>query len=201
MKKIITLLTLLILITACDDGNVKVQSINFDAVPASSCGNIIYKLNSNEALILQITENTNAFANVPTATNAPVEYQINGYNHVVYRFYNGAVTSATICGSIPPATPAVTEEWVATAGTIQITTSANKTTNTTTNGTRITGYNHYIVLKNVTFSKPVGQQVYESFVFGNYTTAPTNAMAIGFNISNYLEQCSTSNVINNHISE
>jgi len=136
---------------ACDDGNVTVQTINFDSVTAHNCNDLVYKLNSNEAFIIEITENALAFTNEPTVSNTPKTYQISSANHVVYRFYNGTVATANICSTIPPATPSVSEEWIATSGTIEITTTANKSTNSATNGTRITGFNHYIVLRNITF--------------------------------------------------
>jgi hypothetical protein len=46
----------------------------------------------------------------------------------------------------------VTDQWNATAGKIQIFTTAVKTLNETENSTRISGYNH-IVFKNITFAK------------------------------------------------
>ncbi len=185
------------LLMACDDGNVTVQNINFDSVTAHNCNDLVYKLNSNEAFIIEITENALAFTNEPTVSNTPKTYQISSANHVVYRFYNGTVATANICSTISPATPSVSEEWIATSGTIEITTTANKSTNSATNGTRITGFNHYIVLRNITFSKPVGEQRYETFVFGNYTTTPTNAMPLGFTTSSFLTKCTSSNVLSN----
>jgi hypothetical protein len=71
------------------------------------------------------------------------------------------------------------EQWTASGGTIQITATAIKNTNSTTHATQITGYEYYIVLKNVTFQKPSGPQSYETFVFGNYTLG-VSALAFGF---------------------
>jgi hypothetical protein len=67
----------------------------------------------------------------------------------VYRFYNGTVTPSTICETIAPATPVVTEQWT-TKGQIVITTTPIKVANTTPNSTKITGYNHNSS-KNITF--------------------------------------------------
>jgi hypothetical protein len=49
-------------------------------------------------------------------------------------------------------------------------TTAVKTLNETDNSTRISGYNHNIVFKNITFAKSNGQ-VYETFPFGDYVTS------------------------------
>lgn len=197
MKRFLGLLVCAFIFNSCDDGDMKIQNISFEDVTAAKCGNIVYKLNSSEALIIEITENANAFISETTALNTPRVYTINSQNHVVYRAYYGTVTSANICGTIQPATPTVTEEWNAVSGTIQITTTPIKTTNATTHATKITGYNHYIVFKNIQFAKPNGTQLYESYVFGNYTTSPTNNLPFAFTTS--LEKCTSSNLINNSI--
>jgi hypothetical protein len=111
---------------------------------------------------------------------------------VIYRFYNGVVASDNICETIPPATPNVIDQWTATGGTIQIYTTAIKTTNTTTNATKITGYNHNIVFKNITFSKGNGEQRYDSFTFGNFTST---IIPLPFNFNSPIEKC-VSNIPN-----
>ena len=169
MKRILAILSLLLFITSCDDGNLTVDEIDFSAVAAQKCTlkDVIYKIKDSEMLLLEIPAST--FTENQTPDNLPVEVAINATNKVTYRKYNGTVTQNNVCPTIPDGTPNVTEQWIATDGTIQINATAIKSTNTTTNATKITGYNYYIVLKNVTFEKPSGPQVYETFVFGNYT--------------------------------
>jgi hypothetical protein len=75
------------------------------------------------------------FVNEPNT----IEININSTNRVVYRFYNGPVVAENICETIPPANNC-NSQWTATAGTIQITTTTIKSTNTTDNSTKITGY-------------------------------------------------------------
>ena len=99
------------------------------------------------------------------------------------------------CETIPPSSPSVSDEWIATAGKIQITTTAIKTTNTATGQTSITGYNHNIVFKNITFAKQSGTQVYETFTFGDYNRSIT-PLVLGFDET--LEQCPTSKQIYNY---
>ncbi|MBP6557947.1 MAG: hypothetical protein KAX93_03025 [Flavobacterium sp.] len=179
MKRILGLLTLLFLINACDDGDLTVDNIDFSEVSAQKCSSkdVIYKIKDSEMLVLAIPATT--FINDETIADEPIEVSINATNQVIYRQYNGTVSSDNICPTIPSATPNLTEEWNATAGTIQITTTAVKTTDATTNATKITGYKHYIVFKNITFQKPSGTQVYETYVFGNYTTS-VSPLAFGF---------------------
>jgi hypothetical protein len=189
MKKVISLLVLVLFINACDDGNLTQEDISFNAVAVQSCStnNILYKINSQESLLLQIPFSN--FTNEPTTTGIPTSINIdNSTYRVLYRNYNGAVISDNICNIIPPATPTVNEQWTGTSGKIQITTTAVKTTNATTNSTTITGYNHNIVFKNISFAKVNGTQVYESFAFGDFVTSATT---LTFGFDKILDQCSS----------
>lgn len=193
MKRVVSLLVLVLLINACDDGNLVQEDISFDDVSVLSCStnDILYKINSQEAILLQIP--FTVFTNTETTTGSPTTIDIdNSTYRVIYRFFNGTVTSSNICSIIPSATPTVNDEWIATSGQIQITTTAVKTTNTTDNSTKITGYNHSIVLKNITFAKNNGTQVYETFSFGDYVTTATT---LPFAFEKVLNQCSTSKQI------
>jgi hypothetical protein len=172
-------------LNGCDDGDLIQEDINFEDVTAQKCStnNIIYKLKDSEALIFEATGVT-----FPTETTSQ-ELNISSSNRVIYRFYNGTVSASTICESIPPATPIVTGQWTATGGNIVINTTAVKTTNETDNSTKITGYNHNITFKNITFDKGNGTQVYETFAFGDYLISAT-PLPLAFNKT--LEQCPSS---------
>jgi len=195
MKRVVSLLFVALFLNSCDDGNLIQEDISFEDVATQSCNtnNIIYKLKDKEALILEIPESS--FTNEPSLVGSPTIIDINSANRVVYRLYNGTVSSSTICETIPPATPIVTDQWTATAGKIQIFTTAVKTTNPIDNSTRITGYNHNIVFKNVTFAKNSGTQVYETFPFGDYVTSAT---PLPFGFDQTVEKCSSSNQIYNY---
>jgi hypothetical protein len=173
------------------------EDITFENTATQSCStnNIIYKLKDKEALILEIPESS--FVNEPTLEGSPRIINISSTNRVVYRFYNGAVSTNNICETIPPATPIVTDQWNATNGTIQIITSTVKSTDATTGRTKITGYNHNVVFKNITFAKNNGTQVYETFPFGDYVTTAT---PLPFGFDETLEQCSSSKQIYNYTS-
>jgi hypothetical protein len=140
---------------------------------------------------------TSSFTNEPTEIGTPTEITISGSNRVVYRFYNGTVAANNICETIPPATPSVTDQWTATGGTIQIITTAIKTTNTTDNSTRISGYNHNIIFKNITFTKANGTQVYETFPFGDYVTT-TTSLPFGFDETTERCTANTPNLLYNY---
>jgi hypothetical protein len=170
MKKYACLLLFALLLNGCDDGNLTVDSIDFDTVASTNCdttNTLLYKLKDREALLLQLAPSS--LINNPTLKDT-LTYDIDdNLFRVLYRAYDGTVGVPNICGVIPPKTPNVIEEWVGTKGKIQITTTQITSAPSTVDGsTRITGYNHSIVFKNITFLKPSGPQVQEKYVFGDY---------------------------------
>ena len=181
MKRILGVLMLLLLITACDDGKLTVDVIDFSEVPALKCSakDVIYKVKDAEMLFIEIPATTFTADQTPDST--PIEVPLSSTVKVVYRKYASAASLNNVCPTVPDATPNLVEEWNATSGTILITATAIKTTNATTGFTKITGYKYYIVFQNITFNKPGGvQQTYDTFVFGNYSTS-TSPLAFGFN--------------------
>lgn len=179
MKRILGLVGLLLVINACDDGNLTVDTLDFDSVAAVKCTSkdVIYKVKDSEILYLEIP--STAFGLDETLAGTPTSIPISSTIRAVYRLYNATASADNVCPSVPSATPNVKEEWITTSGTIEITTTAIKVPGPEINSTKITGYKHYIVLKNVTFHKPTGDQLYESFVFGNYTTS-VSPLPFGF---------------------
>lgn len=198
MKRVIVLLIFALFLNGCDDGDLTLEDIDFDDVATQSCttNDIIFKLKEKEALLLEMPKTV--FVNEPTDVDNPIEININNSTYrVIYRFYNGTITSDNICNTIPPALPAVTDQWTGTSGIIQIVTAAIKSTNTAENSTRITGYNHNITFNDITFQKTSGTQVYETFPFGNYTTSATT---LPFGFDQVVEQCPTTKQIYNYVS-
>mgnify|MGYP006921026257 CR=1 FL=1 len=142
------------------------------AILTFSNNGLFFKLNNNEALILKTPITT--FANTVTAVNSPRTVLINSDNQVIYRSFSSTINSSYFCGTLPPANPTVIEEWYAsngilgTSGLIQVTTT--QIIDPTTNA--VTGYNHYVVFKNITFSNGRSSFTYENYVYGNYVTVP-----------------------------
>lgn len=175
MKKILGILVLLFSLNACDDGDFNIESFDFTDASTNSCNNgetgfFIYKINDNEALILQIPEAN--FKNEITAPESPRTIAINSTTKVFYRLYNGSLSTNVICNTISPATPTVSTEWNALSGFIEISTFVNKEVDPTNNATKITGYTHSIVLRNVNFDTGNGnQQLFTELVFGDYVTS------------------------------
>ena len=197
MKKILGLLVLILTLNGCNDGNVKIETINFDTIDINSCGDFFYKLKSNEALFIKIPAVANAFENKITLLNAPRIITIGDDVSLIYRAYNGTVTSANICTLPQPISPIVIEEWVATAGKIEITTTTLLSTpDAITGATKILKYNHNIVIKNLKFLKSNGETItFEEFPFGDYTTNAT-LLPLGFDKDD-IYKCSLTNTIYN----
>jgi hypothetical protein len=198
MKRFLGILICAFAFNGCDDGNLTLETINFEDVATQSCtdNNIIYKLKEKEALLLEIPKTT--FVNNPTIPGTPAIFEINNTtNRVVYRFYNGTVVADNICNTIPPALPNVTDQWTATSGKIEIITTTITEPGSVTGSTKITGYNHNIAFSNITFAKTSGTQVYETFPFGDYIT-PATPLPFGFD--KVVEQCPSSKQIYNYTS-
>lgn len=209
MKKVLLGITLLLALTSCDDGDVKVESINFDDITPQKCTekNLFYKINGSEALLMDVSSQDAfnvAFQNEETPEGTPRTFPISATEpnatRVIYRAYNGTVAFTKFCGSLTDANPSVTEEWIATSGTGEVITTSVKTIDATTGVQRITNYNHSIVFKNITFQKPNGQQTYPTFFFGSYQTTPT-ILQFGFDQENLAKSACDNRLININTTE
>jgi hypothetical protein len=194
MRKLVTLFCFVLFLNSCDDGDLQVEHIDFSEVTAAKCPtkDVIYKVKGNEMLFIELPATT--FEHDETPENTPKVVAITGTVKVKYRQYSDVVTGDNICPSVPDASPNLIEEWNALSGTIQITTTAIKQVNEVTGATKISGYRHYIVFKNITFDKPSGTQTYETYVFGNYNI---NITPIAFGFNEDAEKSTCSNTINN----
>jgi len=175
MKRFLGLLLCTLLFISCDDGDIKLDTFNFDPATAiNDCdvnNGLFFKVKNNEALILQTPIST--FANLVTAASTPRTVLISSANKVVYRLFNSIISNAYFCASFPPASPSVSDEWNAaagvagTSGIIEVTTTEilNPTTQV------LTGYNHYVVFKNITFSNGINSFTYAQYVYGNFVTS------------------------------
>lgn len=169
MKKIVTLLLVLISLSSCDDGELTLESFNFEDVEIDDCDDdtsyLIFKTKNDELLLVSFIKEDYeaAFANVPESVTTPREYDINTNNQVIYRKYSGTVSNGTICDLVPPSSPTVSKEWVATGGKIRV-----QTTEIPNPNTNVVRYNHNITFLNVNFISSDNSFSFESYIFGNY---------------------------------
>ncbi len=175
MKRFLGLLFCALLFNSCDDGNIKLETFNFDtAEPINSCtvnNGLFFKVKNNEALVLQTPIST--FENTVTPANTPRKILVSSTNKLVYRLFDSIISSSYFCASFPPANPTVTDEWNAATGVLGTSGIIEVTTTQILNPTNqaLTGYNHYVVFKNITFSNGVNSFTYEQYIFGNYLTS------------------------------
>jgi hypothetical protein len=169
MKKFFTLIIAVILTLSCDDGEITLQSFDFDNQSIQKCStkSILFKTKNDELLLISLPEATfnSAFENAETG-DTPREININTSNKVSYRKYSGTVSSTTICSDLPPATPTVSKEWNASGGTIVIESNPLYDTDEIT----IIGYTHNITFTNISFSNGEESFSFVSYIFGDYET-------------------------------
>lgn len=171
MKKLLGIFACMVLLASCDDGDIVLQSFDFDAATIQKCGDreLLFKTKGEELLLVDIPASN--FPNEVTAEGTPRIVTISSTSRVLYRKYNGTVSSATICSDVPPASPTVVNEWgAATGGQIQIITTEKTETDPDTNEVTVVGYNHQIKFINIQFVGTEDSFVFEEYLFGTYTT-------------------------------
>lgn len=168
MKKVFLILTFIIIGTSCDDGDITLESFNFSNQSIQKCTDdaktFLYKVNGDELLLLNITASPYTYDTTETEFPYTKTYPISGTTSVVYRLYNDAIPNTFICSSIAPATPVVTNEWIATGGTIEVTT----TQRFASDGITLIGYTHTFKLLNVNFASNSNSFSFEAYLFGDY---------------------------------
>lgn len=163
MKKILGVLLLAFSLHSCDDGEMTLQSFNFDTQSIIKCSdtNLLYKINESEALLLSLPDGT--LPTEETPDDDPLILNVNSSNEIIYRKYSGDVSSDSFCGGIPPASPVVTNEWNANGGVIIIITDYIYDSDS-----NITGLTHNITFQNISFDGNGQAFNFESYIFGNY---------------------------------
>ncbi len=187
MKYFLALFICFLALTGCDDGDLITDTFNFENTTVQKCAtsNVLYKINGQEALIVTTPE-TN-FPNEETTAGTPRVITIGGSTSVVYRKYSSDTNTSNICGT---PTISVQEEWVASGGTVEITSTKIFDT---TDPTKVIAYNHTVAFKNITFVAPDKQVVYDNYVFGNHRT---NVVDLNFSYDSVATQeCDNNNLI------
>jgi len=170
MKNILSL-TLLFLVLACDDGDLQIETIDFDSVSIQNCdpvsseaANVLFKLNTAEALILELPNG--AIKN--EVSEGPIAYAvtISGPVKATYRTFSDNVSTDYFCSDIPLTEPTVVEEIIAQGGEVLITTTLNDIGTT---------YAHEIQLNTISFVTANDTRITNLSIdnFGTVTTALT----------------------------
>nr|WP_294923039.1 hypothetical protein [uncultured Flavobacterium sp.] len=197
MKKYACLLLFAIMLNGCDDGDLVPEIIEFDEEKnPESCdtetNELIYKLKPQEALILQLGENT--FSDV--LGEKEISISDTGLPQLVYRTFDGVINRSNICDAIRPSAPNVSSESKAVGGKIKITTTANESDPAPDGSTKINGFKHSIYMSDISYSIPGGgEQVNPNFYFGVLTTSTYNSPLVSFTATN-AKPCNQTQVFN-----
>jgi len=168
--KYLCILCFLALFFSCDDGDLQIETINFDSVTISTCesdittaSTVFFKMNNKEALIL--TLKSGLLKNEASTTQ--IVSQVPNASKVTFRTFSDNVTQNYFCDDIPTTTPSVIEEIEASGGEIWINTTM------VTDGTT-TSFQHQIELSEITFITAQDERITDLQVsdFGIITTTP-----------------------------
>lgn len=167
MKKMLSIL-LCIFCFSCDDGDLQIESLDFSTGTIQTCNtvvvsqsSILFKINSDEALILSLAanvlKNEEGTVTVDMTSTSP--------STIIYRLFSGTVTNTYFCSDIPPTSPTVLDEIVATTATITIATTLNTTATLPT-------YTHLITITSITLETGNDQRITDigEKIFGTITT-------------------------------
>ena len=166
MKRILCF-SLLVFLCACDDGDLQIETIDFDSATIQNCNavsvetaNVLFKLNTAEALILELPNGA-----IKNEVSAETNYNVtaSGPSKVTYRTFSDNVSTSYFCSDIPLTEPTVIEEIIAEGGTVIIT--------TTLNADEVT-FQHEIQLSTVSFVTSTDQRITNLAIdnFGTVTT-------------------------------
>lgn len=166
MKRVF-LFIFLICLVSCNDGDLEIETVDFDSIDTiQSCddvsvstSNVLFKINGDEALIVELP--SGLLLNEVTTTD--LESAVPGATTITYRIFSDDVTSDYFCSSIPEITPTVLEEIEAEAGTVFITTVAGEDDT----------FEHTIELSGISFVTENGNRITDLQIseFGTVTTS------------------------------
>lgn len=168
MKKILLFLVLITSIS-CDDGDLQIETLDFDSVdinfcddPVATTSNLLFKINGDEALILNLQSgvlNNGEIGTDTIVTNSTVSTQ----SQITYRIFSDNLSSSYFCNNIPPASPTVIEEIEAEDGLVIVNTIMNADT---------TAYIHTIELRDISLVSGIGERITDQTIneFGEIST-------------------------------
>lgn len=185
MKKIV-LLGILIGLYACNDGDLQIEQVNFDASNIEYCSGLddptqttfFFKIDADEALLLNLAP---GLIKNETSTPETLASTIPDASNLIYRFFSGDVSSAYFCDALPSLEPTVLKENTATAGNISIDTKVDTLTAETKD------YSHTISIKDLALVNDKGEQLTDlsTLVYGDFITNLKNSARLEIPFSNY----------------
>ncbi|WP_394750063.1 hypothetical protein [Spongiimicrobium salis] len=175
------------LLFSCDDGDLQIETIDFDSSSIQTCGSpapqgteaeFFFKINGDEALVLSLQS---GLLENETSVENTVASSFPSASSLTYRLFSGTVNMSYFCDNIPPLEPIVTSESTAVGGDIIINTSVSSV-----NATSKT-YSHNILFQELSLSNDAGERLTDTstFDYGDFTTTTTSSVSTGVLFSNY----------------
>lgn len=126
----------------------------------ATAANVLFNINGAQALILELPGEL--LSNEVTTMARQSDISATSATRLIFRAFTGVVSSDYFCDEIPPIAPTVTEEIIANAGRVRVSTT---TTDSQT-------FSHLIELDSVSFINAFGNSIdlLETFEFGTLTT-------------------------------
>lgn len=160
----------LTLVMACDDGDLQIETLDFDSASIEVCddnpveaakANVLFKLNDTEALILELP--SDAILNAVSETEIERAVSASGPAKVTYRTFSDQVSTAYFCSDIPLTTPTVVEEIIAEGGSVFINTTLSSDS---------TNYEHAITLSGISLVTSENDRITDLSInnFGSVST-------------------------------
>lgn len=140
-------------VISCSDGELQIETIDFDDVALDFCGTattdtrLLFKLKDSETLILDLQ--SGLLRN--EVSGDTLESPIPGQSKLIYRILSEGVDDSYFCDAIPPVVPSVVEEIPAEKGTVFVFTSQNANDSTL--------FEHQIWFRDVSFVNEAGERL------------------------------------------
>lgn len=124
MKYFWSILVLLVF-SACDDGNIEASALTVDPSQLFTCDNTrpfpLYNITQNEVMILNLSQN---LLSENVTGDTPRTATLNS-GQLLYRSFSDNVNKSFFCADIQPLDPVAQSEFVSTGGVASIDTRAN----------------------------------------------------------------------------
>lgn len=161
------LVFILCLFNSCDDGDLIIETIDFNDISISFCesattvnSTLFFKTNTTEALVLELQSGLLKNEVSPET----IVSTIPGQSQLIYRTFSENVASNYFCDAVPPVIPTVSDEFEAEKGEVLITTVQSENDSTI--------FEHKIELNGISFVNSSGQRITDLRIndFGTITT-------------------------------
>jgi len=197
MKKIVGLFLVSISLTACDDGDLVFENLNFDGKQIQKCqdNELYFKTNDTELLLVDFSSTVNGVKGSVLDTLAPLdikqELSTTGTTKIYYRTYDAPILANAICSLLAPANPKVTAEYTSLPGgrIFYTRTMIPAVTETAVN----VNYTYTINFENITLTNGTSEIKYATLPYGSYVY---DTSKLNFNFTNNFDNCENTLICN-----